>query len=65
MYDAGYIVASNRFCWNGTCLYCMVTVVLPNSPDAVRAKACEIYPTPGLTVVKLGGEFCLPTRLAS
>jgi phospholipid N-methyltransferase len=43
----------------------MVTVVLPNSSIAVRLKACEVYPTSGLAVVKLGGEFCLPARLAS
>lgn len=65
LYDEGYIAATNRFCWNGTCLYCMVTVVLPNSSVAVRVKACEVYPTSGLAVVKLGGEFCLPARLAS
>lgn len=65
LYDEGYIAATNRFCWNGTCLYCMVTVVLPNTTIAVRVKACEVYPTPGLAVVKLGGEFCLPARLAS
>jgi aerobic-type carbon monoxide dehydrogenase small subunit (CoxS/CutS family) len=65
LYDEGYIAASNRFCWNATCLYCMVTVVLPNSTVAVRAKACEVYPTQGLAVIKLGGEFCLPARLAS
>lgn len=65
LYDEGYIVAANKFCWNGTCLYCMVTVVPPNSPVAVRVKACEVYPTAGLAVVKLGGEFCLPARLAS
>lgn len=65
LYDEGYIAAANRFCWNGTCLYCMVTVVPPNSPSAVRVKACEVYPTQGLAVVKLGGEFCLPERLAS
>ncbi len=65
LYDEGYIAASNRFCWNGTCLYCMVTVTFPHTSVAVRAKACEIYPTQGLAVIKLGGEFCLPTRLAS
>ena len=65
LYDEGYIAASNRFCWNGTCLYCTVTLVLPNSTIAVKAKACEVYPTPGLAVIKLGGEFCLPARLAS
>jgi hypothetical protein len=43
----------------------MVTVVLPNSSIAVRVKACEVYPAPGLSVIKLGGEFCLPARLAS
>lgn len=65
LYDEGYIEATNKFCWNGTCLYCMVSVVLPNSSVAVRAKACEVYPAQGLAVVKLGGEFCLPQRLAS
>jgi hypothetical protein len=65
LYDEGYIAASNRFCWNGTCLYCMVTVVLPNTRAAVRKKACEVYPTSGLKVIRLGGEFCAPTRLAS
>jgi hypothetical protein len=65
LYDEGYIAASNRFCWNGTCLYCMVTLVLPNSTIAVRAKACEVYPTRGLAVINLGGEFCLPARVAS
>lgn len=65
LYDEGYIAASNRFCWNGECLYCMVTVVLPDTTVAVRKKACEIYPTAGLNVIRLGGEFCAPSRLAS
>ncbi len=65
LYDAGYITATNRFCWNGTCLYCMVTVVLPNTSVAVRKKACEVFPASGLNVIRLGGEFCLPARLAS
>ena len=65
LYDEGFIAAANRFCWNGTCLYCMVTVILPNTTVAVRKKACEIYPASGLNVIRLGGEFCLPERLAS
>ncbi|MFZ5875776.1 MAG: hypothetical protein ACOYXU_05135 [Nitrospirota bacterium] len=65
LYDAGYITATNRFCWNGTCLYCMVTIVQPETTVAVRKKACEVYPTSGLNVIRLGGEFCLPERLAS
>ncbi len=65
LYDEGFIEAANKFCWNGTCLYCMVSVILPNNTVAVRAKACEVYPVQGLVVVKLGGEFCLPQRLAS
>jgi hypothetical protein len=65
LYDKGYITATNRFCWNGTCLYCMVTIVLPDTTVAVRKKACEVYPTSGLNVIRLGGEFCMPARLAS
>ncbi len=65
LYDEGYITATNRLCWNGTCLDCMVTVVLANTTVAVRKKACEIYPALGLNVIRLGGEFRLPTRLAS
>jgi len=65
LYDEGYIAASNRFCWNGTCLYCTVTLVLPHTTIPVKAKACEVYPAHGLAVIKLGGEFCLPARLAS
>lgn len=65
LYDAGYITATNRFCWNGECLYCMVTVVLPHTTIAVRKKACEVYPASGLNVIRLGGEFCSSARLAS
>ncbi|MBI3606551.1 MAG: hypothetical protein HY207_01120 [Nitrospirae bacterium] len=65
LYDQGYIESSSRFCWNGTCLYCTVHVVMPNSRKVVRAKACEIFPAAGLRVVKLGGEFLLAPRLAS
>ncbi|MFZ5861927.1 MAG: hypothetical protein ACOYXR_03645 [Nitrospirota bacterium] len=65
LYDEGFITAANRFCWNGTCLYCMVTVVWPNTTVAVRKKACEIFPTAGLNVIRLGGEFSVPVRLAS
>lgn len=65
LYDEGYIAASNRFCWNGTCLYCLVTVIFPHTSVPVRVKACEVYPAQGLTVIKLGGEFSLPARLAS
>lgn len=65
LYDEGYIESSSRFCWNGTCLYCMVHVVMPDTRTVVRAKACEVFPAPGLRVVKLGGEFQLAPRLAS
>ncbi len=65
LYDQGYIESSNRFCWNGTCLYCTVHVVMPNTRTVVRAKACEVFPSAGLRVVKLGGEFQLAQRLAS
>jgi hypothetical protein len=65
LYDEGFITETNRFCWNGTCLYCMVTIVLPDTTTAVRKKACEVYPTSGLHVIRLGGEFCTPARLAS
>jgi aerobic-type carbon monoxide dehydrogenase small subunit (CoxS/CutS family) len=65
LYDEGYIESSNRFCWNGTCLYCTVHLVMPNTRTVVRAKACEVFPSAGLRVVKLGGEFQLAPRLAS
>lgn len=65
LYDEGYIAASNQFCWNGTCLYCAVTLLPPNATIAVKAKACEVFPSQGLAVIKLGGEFRLPARLAS
>jgi aerobic-type carbon monoxide dehydrogenase small subunit (CoxS/CutS family) len=65
LYDEGYIESSSRFCWNGTCLYCMVNVITPGDRKAIRAKACEIFPTPGLAVLKLGGEFRERPRIAS
>ncbi len=39
--------------------------LMPDTRTVVRAKACEIFPAPGLRVVKLGGEFQLAPRLAS
>jgi len=60
LYDEGYIESASRFCWNGTCLNCMVSVTTPGSGAPIRVKACEVYPSPGLAVVKLGGEFQIP-----
>lgn len=65
LYDEGYIESANRFCWNGTCLNCMVSLMTPSARAAVRVKACEVFPTEGLAVVKLGGEFRIPLRRAS
>jgi len=60
LYDEGYIESASRFCWNGTCLNCMISVTTPERGTPVRVKACEIFPSPGLAVVKLGGEFQIP-----
>jgi len=60
LYDEGYIESASRFCWNGTCLNCMISVTTPERQIPVRVKACEVFPSPGLTVVKMGGEFRIP-----
>jgi aerobic-type carbon monoxide dehydrogenase small subunit (CoxS/CutS family) len=65
LYDEGHIESGSQFCWNGSCLSCMVTVVAPGDRASRLVKACEIFPIPGLAVVSVSGSFRVSRRFAA
>lgn len=63
--DEGYIESDSPSCANGTCRSCLISLMPPNTLTPVWIKACTVFPTEGLAIVELGGEFRLPLRRAS